>query len=656
MKKYFSFAALLSVVAFVGCEDVPAPYEILPEGGTGGSDNVTTLPYSDASLNDWTAVTVQGAAWSLGNTYAKATGYDSGSKTTAETEAWLVSPAISLVTEDEAAHIEMEHVIRYVNASTAPLSNHTMWITTEFAGDVTAASWTQLDYKPVESATQTWDFYAADQIAIPSEFLNQTVYVAFKFVCGSSSTTWELKNFSIKEGKAEVGNNPGGDTPGGGDNPPATGAGSKGEPYNVASAQNASGNAWIKGFIVGFVDGQTYATGAKFEVPAQAETEILIADAADCTDATKCMPVQLPAGDLRTALELFANPSLLGKEVQLYGSIEKYFGVTGLKSTSCAILDGKTIGKDPEDNSVPTIPGTPSGEGTEASPYNVCKALTLIANNQMAATEIYVKGKICSIKEVDTGQYGNATFNISDDGTEAENGQLTIYRTMYLDGAKFSAADQIKVGDEVVVWGKLVLYGTTPEVTQGGKLISINGEGGTTGGGTGGGGTGGGTGGGGTGGTPVASITNGDFETWADGIPTGWKTASTAGNATISQSTDAHGGNYSVKVDGTSSANKRIAYQETTFEAGTYNVSFWVKAVDADCSVRPGYATFNADGTINSSGYKYGEYVNNVTKNDWIEVNYSFTLDAAQQICPLIMVSKNPGTSALIDDYTITKQ
>ena len=42
--------------------------------------------------------------------------------------------------------------------------------------------------------------------------------------------------------------------------------------------------------------------------------------------------VQLPAGEIRTALNIVDNESNLGKKVKLNGSIEKYFGAAGFKS------------------------------------------------------------------------------------------------------------------------------------------------------------------------------------------------------------------------------------------------------------------------------------------------------------------------------------
>lgn len=224
----FSFTSLTS------CEDVPAPYEIPGEDNNPDSPDTPdtpgegeTLPYSDANLKDWNAVTIKGAVWDLGTNYAKATGYNSTDKSYTETEAWLVSPVIN-ITSTTGAVINFDHVIRYVY-NTSDINNHEMYISKDYKGDVKTATWTKLDYKPVASTTNTWDFYAASPIAVPQEYLGQKVVVAFKFVCGASnSTTWEIKNFSIKEGTAD---NPGtGETPGTGDKPgtddnPGTGSG-----------------------------------------------------------------------------------------------------------------------------------------------------------------------------------------------------------------------------------------------------------------------------------------------------------------------------------------------------------------------------------------------------------------------------------------------
>ena len=98
--------------------------------------------------------------------------------------------------------------------------------------------------------------------------------------------------------------------------------------------------------------------------------------------------------------------------------------------------------------------------------------------------DVYVKGIISSDLEVSL-QYGNATFNISDDGSAT--GEFNIFRALYLGNVKFTSEDQIKIGDEVVLVGTLVNYkGTAPELKDC-HIVQLNGdqggdEGGSTGG------------------------------------------------------------------------------------------------------------------------------------------------------------------------------
>ena len=118
-----------------------------------------------------------------------------------------------------------------------------------------------------------------------------------------------------------------------------------------------------------------------------------------------------------------------------------------------------------------------SPDGTKENPFNAAAAnKKCIEVGQTASTEeFYVKGKVSSIKELSTS-YGNATFYISDDGTTTTE-QFCIYRCYYIGGEKFASTDQLKPGDEVVVKGKLINYeGDTPEMYQGGEIISINGS------------------------------------------------------------------------------------------------------------------------------------------------------------------------------------
>lgn len=103
---------------------------------------------------------------------------------------------------------------------------------------------------------------------------------------------------------------------------------------------------------------------------------------------------------------------------------------------------------------------------------NAAKALG--ASDKLAG--VYVKGKVSKIDEIGTS-FGNATYYVSDDGTTSN--QFEIFRGYYLKGEKFTSADQLKVGDEVVVKGDIVNFnGKTPEMTSGNQIVSINGNGG----------------------------------------------------------------------------------------------------------------------------------------------------------------------------------
>lgn len=115
----------------------------------------------------------------------------------------------------------------------------------------------------------------------------------------------------------------------------------------------------------------------------------------------------------------------------------------------------------------------PNAPGSEALPFTVAEAIAKCKEIGSTASDqvYYAKGKISSIKEVSTN-YGNATFNISDDGSD-ENA-LTCFRAYSLNNQKFVAEDEIAVGDEVVICGKLVNYkNETPQFAQGCYIVTL---------------------------------------------------------------------------------------------------------------------------------------------------------------------------------------
>ena len=111
-------------------------------------------------------------------------------------------------------------------------------------------------------------------------------------------------------------------------------------------------------------------------------------------------------------------------------------------------------------------------KNTPETAYTVAKALELINAGEGLDAKVYVKGQITSIKEV-SASFGNATYDISDDATAAN--KLTVFRGYFYDNKHFTSNDQIKVGNVVVVYGKLVNYNNnTPQVTNS-SIYSLNG-------------------------------------------------------------------------------------------------------------------------------------------------------------------------------------
>lgn len=108
---------------------------------------------------------------------------------------------------------------------------------------------------------------------------------------------------------------------------------------------------------------------------------------------------------------------------------------------------------------------------TPETAYTVAKAHELTAAGEGLATKVYIKGIITEISEVST-QHGNATYSIND--TQSTDGQLAVYRGYSLGGEKFTAADEIKVGDEVTIYGQLSVYNGNHQVTNS-SIYSLNG-------------------------------------------------------------------------------------------------------------------------------------------------------------------------------------
>jgi len=129
------------------------------------------------------------------------------------------------------------------------------------------------------------------------------------------------------------------------------GSGTFEDPYNVAAgiANQEENNVWVEGYLVGVYETKD-ASGndlsdfaPSFTAPFNTNTNVIIADSQNETNIARCVVVQLPAGEIRNAVNLVDNEGNLGKSVKFMGNLKSYFGESGLKDLTGYWMDGNGI-------------------------------------------------------------------------------------------------------------------------------------------------------------------------------------------------------------------------------------------------------------------------------------------------------------------------
>ena len=191
---------------------------------------------------------------------------------------------------------------------------------------------------------------------------------------------------------------------------------------------------------------------------------------ADTKDGGKM--IQAYWANLPEGVEAFT----VGSKVTITGKLLKYVKTDGtvvaeVKNPTVTIIEtgGGTVTPDQP------IEGTPAGTGVESDPYNVAGALayiqTLSAEDKPEAL-VYTKGVISEV--VKLGTSGSIQFKMQDKNV---NNSLLVFYCNNLGNVAFSAQTDLKMGDEVIVCGKVVNYGgNTPEYAPGAYLVSLNGK------------------------------------------------------------------------------------------------------------------------------------------------------------------------------------
>ncbi len=192
LRKYFGQAGLRDSggteedFVLEGGDTPPTP----PTPGTGifsesfanGQGEFTIQDVDNAGMN---------YVWTYMSNYhcMKANGYYQGAHTT---ESWLVSPKIDLA-DVGAATLKFDHAVAFASAE----GSFFVMASTDYSGDVTTATWTELNIGTWPEPNPSWVFEGAS--ANLSGFVGQKVTIAFKY----TSTTdvcpaWEVKNVVVE--------------------------------------------------------------------------------------------------------------------------------------------------------------------------------------------------------------------------------------------------------------------------------------------------------------------------------------------------------------------------------------------------------------------------------------------------------------------------
>ena len=120
-----------------------------------------------------------------------------------------------------------------------------------------------------------------------------------------------------------------------------------------------------------------------------------------------------------------------------------------------------------------TAPSPVSIKNTPETAYTVAKAKELINAGEALSDSVYVKGIVSKVDTKDFDKYKNLNIFISDDGKEETANSFEAYACNDLGNKKFTSADAVQAGDEVIVYGKLTNFNSNYELAKGCYLYFI---------------------------------------------------------------------------------------------------------------------------------------------------------------------------------------
>ena len=328
-----------------------------------------------------------------------------------ENEDWLISSPVKI---ENVEHAKM--VMNYAAKYNGPANDITIQVSSDYTFDTApaTATWNELTATIENQAGTAWTF--TDMEVSLDDYIGQTITVAVKFTStNEASRTIELKNITVMEGEAGGVTPPTPPTPG-----PGAGSGTADDPYNVASGialQSEEPIAWVQGYIVGAVkSGLTSVSGnddVNWSAPFDLNTNVVIADDADCHEIANCIIVNLPNNKpLRAQVNLVDNPDNLGKLLAVNGKLRKYFGQAGLRDSGGTendfVLEG---GVTP-----PPTPGTEIFSETFASGQGMFSVQDVVMPSELTYVWAHAANYSCMKASAYVGQaYATESWLISPD-------------------------------------------------------------------------------------------------------------------------------------------------------------------------------------------------------------------------------------------------
>ena len=467
MKKfiYSMFVLAVSAFTFTSCEDVPAPY-----AQPGHEDPVVIDPTGSGTLDDPYNV-------------AAVLDYVNGLAADAESpqDVYVKGKVVSVTTNYNESEPQFGNAVFYISDDGTSTKQFYVY---------------RALYLGNKKYTSGATLQKGDEVIICGKVVNYK---------GTTPETVQGKSYLYSLN---------GVTGEGGEGGEGKGTGTQADPYNPVAAANAvkdltwtsntdyqkTGEVYVKGKISRIADKGTFTDGGTY-----GNASFYISEDGSENGEFYCFRI-LYLGNVKYASG--QTDIKVGDDVVICGKLMNYRGNTPETVAGEAYLyslNGVTEGGSGGGGGGGESGGTAKGSGTQTDPYNAVAAanavkdLTWTSNTEYDKTgEVYVKGKISRIANNGTfgqsGTYGNASFYISEDGSE--NNEFYCFRILYLGNQKYTSGTDIQVGDEVIICGKLMNYrGNTPEtVANEAYLYSLNGK---TEGGSGGGNDGGGNDGGG---------------------------------------------------------------------------------------------------------------------------------------------------------------